>query len=190
MYKLSFPVKYTVAALGTVLTVASGTAFLVGLNDTATAFTNNDTVVENEKQVESQDHKKSDEPAKASKGVDNKGTETKNNPVEDKDLGVEGDFVDGGGTEVKDVGESAQNKPQDEPVEADGVVDGDKELQATTEPSGKRLWGDVCVYNVEPGDTLSEVSRILGTSVDELAKLNNIIDVNMIYEDSSIKAGC
>ena len=173
MYKLSFPVKYTVAALGTVLTVACGTAFLFGLNDTATAFTNNDTVVENEKQVESQDHKKSDELPKEPKGE----------PVED-------DSVDGRDTEVKGVGESAQNKPQDEPVEADGVIDGGKELQATTEPSGKRLWGDVCVYDVEPGDTLSEVSRILGTSVDELAKLNNIIDVNMIYEDSSIKAGC
>ena len=41
-------------------------------------------------------------------------------------------------------------------------------------------------YIVQEGDTLSYVSTLLGYSVDTLAKLNNIEDVNLIYAGSAI----
>lgn len=41
-------------------------------------------------------------------------------------------------------------------------------------------------YIIQEGDTLSYVSTLLGYSVDTLAKLNNIEDVNLIYAGSAI----
>ena len=46
---------------------------------------------------------------------------------------------------------------------------------------------DVSVYDISWGDTLSGISRLTGVSVDELAKLNNISNPNLIYSGSSIK---
>lgn len=46
---------------------------------------------------------------------------------------------------------------------------------------------DVDVYDISWGDTLSGISRLTGVSVDELAKLNNISNPNLIYSGSSIK---
>lgn len=46
---------------------------------------------------------------------------------------------------------------------------------------------DVDVYDISWGDTLSGISRLTGTSVDELVKLNNISNPNLIYSGSSIK---
>ena len=42
------------------------------------------------------------------------------------------------------------------------------------------------VYIVKPGDTLSEIAQKYGTSVSDLAKKNNIKDVNLIYPNQSI----
>lgn len=46
---------------------------------------------------------------------------------------------------------------------------------------------DVDVYDISWGDTLSGISRLTGTSVDELVKINNISNPNLIYSGSSIK---
>lgn len=46
---------------------------------------------------------------------------------------------------------------------------------------------DVDVYDISWGDTLSGISRLTGTSVDELVKLNNISNPNLIYSGSSLK---
>lgn len=46
---------------------------------------------------------------------------------------------------------------------------------------------DISVYDISWGDTLSGISRLTGVSVDELAKLNNISNPNLIYSGSSIK---
>lgn len=46
---------------------------------------------------------------------------------------------------------------------------------------------DIDVYDISWGDTLSSISRLTGVSVDELAKLNNISNPNLIYSGSSIK---
>lgn len=43
------------------------------------------------------------------------------------------------------------------------------------------------VYLVQKGDTLSEVSGMLGYSVDELAEYNNISNVNLIYAAESLR---
>ena len=46
---------------------------------------------------------------------------------------------------------------------------------------------DISVYDISWGDTLSGISRLTGVSVDELVKLNNISNPNLIYSGSSIK---
>lgn len=46
---------------------------------------------------------------------------------------------------------------------------------------------DVDVYDISWGDTLSGISRLTGTSVDELVELNHISNPNLIYSGSSIK---
>lgn len=43
------------------------------------------------------------------------------------------------------------------------------------------------VYLVQKGDTLSEVSGILGYSIDELAEYNHIDNVNLIYAAESLR---
>lgn len=43
------------------------------------------------------------------------------------------------------------------------------------------------IYYIKPGDTLCDISRATGFSVDELAEYNNIRDVNLIYAKSVLK---
>jgi nucleoid-associated protein YgaU len=43
------------------------------------------------------------------------------------------------------------------------------------------------VYQVECGDTLSEISGIVGASVDSIAHLNEIDNVNLIYAGESLR---
>lgn len=45
-------------------------------------------------------------------------------------------------------------------------------------------------YVVKPGDTLSEISCKFGVSVDALAKVNDICDVNLIYAESVLRIPC
>lgn len=45
---------------------------------------------------------------------------------------------------------------------------------------------DASVYIVQPGDTLSSISAATGVSVDKIAQVNSLIDVNRIYKDSAL----
>lgn len=45
---------------------------------------------------------------------------------------------------------------------------------------------DASVYIVQPGDTLSSISAATGVSVDKIAQVNSLIDVNCIYKDSAL----
>lgn len=56
-----------------------------------------------------------------------------------------------------------------------------------SDKSDKSKYLDVDVYDISWGDTLSGISRLTGTSVDELIKLNDISNPNLIYSGSSIK---
>lgn len=42
-------------------------------------------------------------------------------------------------------------------------------------------------YYIKPGDTLCDISRATGFSVDELAEYNDIRDVNLIYAKSVLR---
>lgn len=44
----------------------------------------------------------------------------------------------------------------------------------------------VWVYDVQWGDTLSDISRTFGRSVDSIAEYNHIQNVDLIYAESSI----
>lgn len=44
----------------------------------------------------------------------------------------------------------------------------------------------VWVYDIQWGDTLSDISRMFGRSVDSIAEYNHIQNVNLIYAESSI----
>lgn len=46
--------------------------------------------------------------------------------------------------------------------------------------------GDV-IYIIKRGDTLTDISRLFGYSVDKLANYNEIRDVNLIYANSSLR---
>jgi LysM repeat protein len=43
------------------------------------------------------------------------------------------------------------------------------------------------VYLIQPGDTLSQISAAFGYSVDKLANLNEIRNVNLIYANSALQ---
>lgn len=43
------------------------------------------------------------------------------------------------------------------------------------------------VYVIQPGDTLTDISRAFGYSVDDIANKNGIRDVNLIYANSSLR---
>lgn len=45
---------------------------------------------------------------------------------------------------------------------------------------------DANVYIVQPGDTLSSISAATGVSVDKIAQVNSLVDVNRIYKDSAL----
>lgn len=44
----------------------------------------------------------------------------------------------------------------------------------------------VWVYDIQWGDTLSDISRMFGRSVDSIAEYNHIQNVDLIYAESSI----
>ena len=45
---------------------------------------------------------------------------------------------------------------------------------------------DASVYIVQPGDTLSSISAATGVSVDKIAQVNSLVDVNCIYKESAL----
>lgn len=95
------------------------------------------------------------------------------NTVDDSDI-----FDDE--SQVSDPSEtSASTHESTDLVNSDSLDNSDK--------SDKSKYLDVDVYDISWGDTLSGISRLTGTSVDELVKLNNISNPNLIYSGSSIK---
>lgn len=74
-----------------------------------------------------------------------------------------------------------ENNPGEFILQADEsvVVSSDNMEQGETSSS----W----VYLVQPGDNLSALSAAFGYSVDEIANLNDIRDVNLIYAESSLR---
>lgn len=52
---------------------------------------------------------------------------------------------------------------------------------------GGKVSGTGVVYDVQWGDTLSDISRRFGVSVDEIAAANGLWDPNLIYADSSLQ---
>lgn len=98
---------------------------------------------------------------------------TVNDTVNDSDI-----FDDE--SQVSDPSEtSAATHESTDLVNSDSLDNSDK--------SDKSKYLDVDVYDISWGDTLSGISRLTGTSVDELVKLNNISNPNLIYSGSSIK---
>lgn len=95
------------------------------------------------------------------------------NTVDDSDI-----FDDE--SQVSDPSEtSASTHESSDLVNSDSLDNSDK--------SDKSKYLDVDVYDISWGDTLSGISRLTGTSVDELVKLNDISNPNLIYSGSSIK---
>ena len=45
---------------------------------------------------------------------------------------------------------------------------------------------NVWIYDIQWGDTLSDISRMFGRSVDSIAEYNHIQNVDLIYAESSI----
>lgn len=83
-------------------------------------------------------------------------------------------------SQVSDPSEtSASTHESTDLVNSDSLDNSDK--------SDKSKYLDVDVYDISWGDTLSGISRLTGTSVDELVKLNDISNPNLIYSGSSIK---
>lgn len=89
-------------------------------------------------------------------------------------------------------------------ADADGSEDGAKPSEGASDASedgkgaGAPAGGDIevvgsgtrngeKVYIIKWGDTLSYISAETGFSVDEIANLNEIRDVNMIYADSALR---
>lgn len=98
------------------------------------------------------------------------------NTVDDSDI-----FDDE--SQVSDPSEtSASTHESTDLVNSDSLDNSDK-----SDKSDKSKYLDVDVYDISWGDTLSGISRLTGTSVDELVKLNNISNPNLIYSGSSIK---
>ena len=59
-------------------------------------------------------------------------------------------------------------------------------LPKTTDYTINNQTGDI-IYSIKENDTLSKISSLFGISVDELANYNQIRDVDLIYQDSSLK---
>lgn len=79
---------------------------------------------------------------------------------------------------VKPVDTDKPQTPGDkgEPVSPVQPVDG------STVDDGR----DASIYIVQPGDTLSSISAATGVSVDKIAQVNSLVDVNRIYKDSAL----
>ena len=63
----------------------------------------------------------------------------------------------------------------------DGTIIDSADLDSDSEPKPENV-----VYLVKKGDTLSKVSGSQGASVDSIAKLNEIEDINVIYTGESL----
>lgn len=101
-------------------------------------------------------------------------------------LGTDGKgAVDAQGNPV-DGGSEGDAKGTDGSSGVDDVVDSSVSVDGGGSSGGPSSSADA-VYDVQWGDTLSDISRRFGVSVDEIATANGIWDPNLIYADSSLK---
>jgi len=78
-----------------------------------------------------------------------------------------------------DLNRIVSNKP------LDYFTGGDKNSEPVKKVSSTKT--TVSVYTVKKGDTLSEIAQKYGTTVNELVKLNNIKNPNLIYVGQKLK---
>lgn len=171
------------APLGVVIGVAGGTVALAAMLGIVSAGTMNGMKSNAVERVRAEIMAGS--PA-ATEVVDDNGTDDETELVDGHIVGV------GTGGAV-DVGQGA---PVDDkqPTSADGSAsssDGvDAVVPSSVSTSGQGASGassSDTVYDVKRGDTLSDISRKYGVSVDEIATANGIWNPDLIYADSSLK---
>ncbi len=74
---------------------------------------------------------------------------------------------------------------RDAGITVDGIY-GPQTRQALTQALA-RVQGSASTYTVRPGDTLSQIAQRHGTTVDELVRLNNIRNPNLIYPGQELR---
>lgn len=81
-------------------------------------------------------------------------------------------------------GESDESDDQDHQAPADPVGPVAPPVSTPVEANDNRARN---IYIIAPGDTLSGISAATGVSVDKLAYVNGIADVNLIYAGSALE---
>ena len=81
-------------------------------------------------------------------------------------------------------GEPDESDDQDHQAPADPVGPVAPPVSTPVEANDNRARN---IYIIQPGDTLSGISAATGVSVDKLAYVNGIADVNLIYAGSTLE---
>ena len=81
-------------------------------------------------------------------------------------------------------GEPDESDDQDHQAPADPVGPVAPPVSTPVEANDNRARN---IYIIQPGDTLSGISAATGVSVDKLAYVNGIADVNLIYAGSALE---
>lgn len=81
-------------------------------------------------------------------------------------------------------GEPDESDDQDHQAPADPVGPVAPPVSTPVEANDNRVRN---IYIIAPGDTLSGISAATGVSVDKLAYVNGIADVNLIYAGSALE---
>lgn len=81
-------------------------------------------------------------------------------------------------------GEPDESDDQDHQAPADPVGPVAPSVSTPVEANDNRARN---IYIIAPGDTLSGISAATGVSVDKLAYVNGIVDVNLIYAGSALE---
>lgn len=81
-------------------------------------------------------------------------------------------------------GEPDESDDQDHQAPADPVGPVAPPVSTPVEANDNRARN---IYIIQPGDTLSGISAATGVSVDKLAYVNGIVDVNLIYAGSALE---
>lgn len=81
-------------------------------------------------------------------------------------------------------GESDESDDQDHQAPADPVGPVASPVSTPVDANDNRARN---IYIIQPGDTLSGISAATGVSVDKLAYVNGIADVNLIYAGSALE---
>lgn len=79
--------------------------------------------------------------------------------------------------------ELLQNNSKSEPLDNQAT----KPFKISSQVSVRQDSNNISVYDIKPGDTLTSISHEFGFSVDQIANLNQIRDVNVIYAGSSLR---